>query len=104
MLYAGFRVTPAPGQGPILLPQVARLNKLVQKHGAKPIANFVVGVGQNQGDQIHIFAYKDWAAFGAAGEALQADAEWLQFLADVATKVSSISSSVLQPTPESGLQ
>ena len=104
MIYAGFRVSPAPGQGPALLPQVARLNKIVQKNGGKPIANFIVGVGQNSGDHIHIFAYKDWAAFGAAGEALQADQEWLAFLADVGTKVGSVSSSVLQPTPESGLQ
>ena len=104
MIYAGFRVTPAPGQGLMLLAQVARLNTIVKKHGAKPIANFVVGLGQNSGDHIHLFAYNDWAAFGAAGEALQADPEWQQFLAEVGTKVSSISSSMLQPAPESALQ
>ena len=104
MLYAGFRVTPAPGQGPLLLPHVARMNKIVEKNGGKPVANFVVGIGQNQGDHIHLFAYKDWAAFGASGEALQADPEWVQFLAEVGTQVGSVSSNVLQPTPESGLQ
>jgi len=104
MIYARFQVIPAPGQGPALLAEVGKFNKLVQKHGGKPVANFSVAVGQGQGDHVHVFAYQDWAAFGAAGEALQADPEWLQFLAGVATKVAAVNSAVLSPTPESGLQ
>ena len=104
MIYAGFRVIPGPGQGPALLSEIAKFNKLVAKHGGKPVANFVVGVGQGQGEHAHLFAYADLAAFGAAGEALQADPEWQQFLAGVAGKVASVNSTIFQPTPESGLQ
>lgn len=36
MIYAGFRVTPGPGQGLALMPLVARVNELVSKHGSHP--------------------------------------------------------------------
>ena len=105
MIYGGFRVTATPGQALYLAQQVPKFNKLVGKHGGKPVANFVVAVGgQGTNDHVHLFAYKDWAAYGAAGDALQADTEWQQFLAEVGTKVASVSSSVLIPLPESGLQ
>ena len=105
MIYAGVRVTPAPGQGLALLPYVARINEFVGKHGGKPIANFAVAVGgPGTGDHWHIFGYQDWAAFGAAGEALQADPEWLKMLAETGPKVASVSFSILQPLPESAIQ
>jgi len=105
MIYMGVRVTPGPGQGPALLPTVARLNELVTKHGGKPTANFAVAVGgPGSGDNVHIFGYQDWAAYGAAGEALQADPEWQKFLAENGPKVASVSLSILQPLPESAIQ
>ena len=105
MLYLGIRVTPTAGNGPALLPNTARLNEFVTKHGGKPIANFVVAVGgPGSGDHLHIFAYQDWAAYGAASEALQADPEWQKFLSETGTLVASVGISLLQPLPESGLQ
>ncbi len=105
MIYLGVRVTPAPGQALALLPYVARINEFVTKHGGKATANFAVAIGgQGSGDHVHLFAYQDWAAYGAAAEALQADAEWLKMLADTGTMVASVSLSVLQPLPESALQ
>lgn len=104
MIYAAFRIVSTPGQAAFLAQQVAKFNKIIAKHGGKAVANFVVGVGQGQGDHVHLFAYKDWAAFGASGDALQADPEWLQFLGEAGTKVASVSSSILAPLPESGLQ
>src|SRR3989304_2185183 len=70
MIYAGFRVTPGPGQGLALMPLVARVNQLVSKHGGKPIANFAVAFGgPGSGDHIHIFGYQAWAAVRASGPA-----------------------------------
>ena len=105
MLYMGVRVTPTAGQGPALLPTTARLNEFVAKHGGKPIANFAIAVGgPGSGDYVHIFGYQDWAAYGAASEALPADPDWVKFLADNGTLVASVGISILQPLPESGLQ
>ena len=105
MLYLGVRVTPTAGKGPALLPNTARVNEFVTKHGGKAIANFAVAVGgPGSGDYVHIFAYQDWAAYGAASEALQADPEWQKFLADTGTMVASVSISILQPLPESAIQ
>lgn len=105
MIYGGFRVTPGPGQGPALLPYVARVNQIVAKHGGKPIANFAVAVGgPGSGDHIHIFGYADWAAFGAAGLSLQADPDWQKLIAEVGPKISGIASSILQPLPDSPMQ
>jgi len=105
MIYAGFRVTPGPGQGLALMPLVARVNQLVSKHGGKPIANFAVAFGgPGSGDHIHIFGYQDWAAVGASGEALQADPDWQKLIAETGPKIASLASSILQPMPGSPLQ
>ncbi len=105
MIYAGFRVTPGPGQGLALVQYIDRLNKMVSKHGGKPIANFAVAVGgSGTGDHIHIYGYADWAAFGKSGEALQADPDWVKFIAETGPKVAGLSSSILQPLPGSALQ
>ena len=105
MIFGGFRITPAPGQGPALLATVARVNKIVEKHGGKTIANFAVAFGgPGAGDQLYIYGYEDWAALGASGELLQADPEWQQLIAENGTKIGSLSSSILQPLPESPIQ
>ena len=105
MIFGGFRITPAPGQGPALLATVGQVNKIVEKHGGKPIANFAVAFGgPGAGDHLYIFGYKDWAALGAAGELLQADPEWQQLIEENGTKIATLSSSILQPLPESPIQ
>ena len=102
MIYEGVRISGAPGAD--LSPHTAQFNKLVEKHGGKAIANFIVTVGQGTNDFVHIFAFKDWAAYGAAGDGLNADPEWLQLLAESGTKVGAISNALMTPLPESGLK
>lgn len=47
---------------------MADYNQLMALEGGKPVANFVVRVGAGTGDQVHLFACEDMAAYAAAVE------------------------------------
>ena len=104
MIYVGIRVTPTPGQGAALAEAVSPYLKIVQKHGGKPIGVWNVAVGQGWGDYVYLQSYEDIGAYGKATEAIQTDAEWQQLMAKYGPGIASVTVSLLQPLPESGLQ
>lgn len=104
MVYFGYQVSPAPGKRDDLIEANARFKKVIESHGGKAIASFQVAIGQGDGDLIYLIAYDDLAAAGAAGEALENDPDYQAIRSATEPMIASVSSSFLQPLPESGLQ
>ncbi len=104
MIYVQVRIKCTPDGGAVLQKEMAEYNKLMAHEGGTPIANFVVRVGSGTGDQVHLFAYDDMAAYAAAMDKMTGDAKWAAFLKRVGSVASSVDISILRPLPESGLQ
>ena len=104
MIYVQVRIKCTPDGGKLLQQEMAEYNRLMAHDGGQPIANFVVRVGAGTGEQVHLFAYADMAAYAAAMDNMTNDAEWAAFLGRVGSIASSVDLSILKPLPESGLQ
>ncbi|MGI9288351.1 MAG: NIPSNAP family protein [Pseudomonadales bacterium] len=104
MIYVQVHLKGAPGGFQNLQNEIGEYNRLMTKEGGKPIANFVVRVGEGTGDQVHLFAYDDMAAYAAAMDKMGSDPEWQAFLGRVGSLASGVDLSILRPLPESGLR
>jgi hypothetical protein len=104
MIYVQVHIKSTPDGFRKLQRELAEYNLLMARDGGKPIANFVVRIGNGTGDQVHLFAYPDMAAYAAAMDRMSEDAEWRDFLNRVGTIASSVDIRILKPLPESGLQ
>jgi hypothetical protein len=76
----------------------------VEKNGGKPVGAWRVAIGQGWGDYLYVHSYDDMAALGKATQATMTDPEFQQLMARVGSQIASVTTSVLQPLPESGLQ
>lgn len=104
MIYVQVHLRGAPGGFQSLQSEIGEYNRLMTKEGGKPIANFVIRVGKGTGDQVHLFAYDDMAAYATAMDKMGSDPEWQTFLERVGSFASSVDLSILRSLPESGLQ
>ncbi len=104
MIYVQIHLKVTPEGFHALQDEIGEYNRLMTQEGGKPVGNFVVRVGQGTGDQIHLFAYEDMAAYASAMDKMAVDPEWHAFLARVGSFTSSVDLTVLRPLPESGLQ
>lgn len=104
MIYVQVRIKVTPGGFNALQQEMAEYNRLMAQDGGKPVGNFLVRVGEGTGDQIHLFAYDDMAAYAAAMDRMTGDPDWQAFLERVGTFSSSVDLTILKPLPESGLQ
>jgi hypothetical protein len=104
MVYSGIRVVPTAGQGAALAEAVKPYLKIVEKHGGKPVGAWRVAIGQGWGDYLYVHSYDDMAALGKATEATVADPEFQQLMSRIGSQIASVTTSVLQPLPESSLQ
>jgi hypothetical protein len=101
MVYFGHQVSPAPGKRDDLVDANTRFNNVIETHGGKAIASFQVAIGQGDGNLIYLIAHDDMAAASAAGEALENDPGYQAIRKATAPMIASVSSSLLQPLPES---
>jgi len=103
-IYVGTQVSPTPGNLPALLAEGERYNALVEKLGGTPIGGWTVTLGEGQGTLALLVSYPDLAAYEAATQKSQTDADFVKFLADVGPLVAGLNSAVYTPTPASQLQ
>lgn len=103
-IYVGTQVSPTPGNLQALLAEGARYNKLVEKIGGTPIGGWTVALGEGQGTLALLVSYPDLAAYQAATEKAQTDAEFVKFVADLGPLISSMNSAIYTPAPTSPLQ
>jgi hypothetical protein len=104
MIYVQVRVKATPDGFERLQKEASEYNRLMAQDGAKPIANFVVRIGDGTGDQIHLFAYDDMNAYAQAVEKMGSDPQWQEFLGRVGPYSANVDLSILRPLPSSGLQ
>jgi len=104
MIYVQVRIKVTPDGFNRLQQEMGEYNRLMARDGGRPVANFVVRVGNGTGDQIHLFAYDDMAAYAAAMDKMTSDPGWHDFLQRVGTFSSTVDLTVLKPLPESELQ
>jgi hypothetical protein len=104
MIYVQVHIKVSPGGFTALQKEMGEYNRLMTKDGGKPVANFVVRVGEGTGDQIHLFAYSDMAAYAAAMDKMTTDPEWQDFLQRVGSFSTSVDLAILKPLAESQLQ
>lgn len=104
MIYVQVRIQCTPEGGLVLQREMGEYNRLMVRDGGKPVGNFVVRIGAGTGDQVHLFAYEDMAAYAAAMEKMASDEQWSAFLGRVGVVASRVDISILRPLPESELQ
>ncbi len=103
-IYVGTQVSPTPGNLQALLAEGERYNELVEKIGGTPVGGWTVALGEGQGTLALLVSYPDLAAYQAATEKAQTDAEFVKFIADLGPLVAGMSSAVYTPAPTSRLQ
>ncbi|RLC57235.1 MAG: hypothetical protein DRI30_04580 [Chloroflexi bacterium] len=103
-IYVGTQVSPTPGNLQALLAEGERYNKLVEKIGGTPIGGWTIAMGEGQGTLALLVSYPDLAAYQAATEKAQTDAEFVQFIADTGPLIAAMNSAVYTPAPTSALQ
>jgi hypothetical protein len=104
MVYFRYQIVPAPGQREALIETNASFRKIIESAGGKSVASFRVAIGQGDGNLIYLIAYEDMAAATAAGEALERHPEYQALRKKTEPMTASVSSTLLQPLPDSGLQ
>ena len=103
-IYVGTQVSPTPGNLQALLAEGERYNKLVEKIGGTPIGGWTIALGEGQGTLALLVSYPDLAAYQAATEKAQTDAEFVKFAADMGPLIAAMNSAVYTPAPTSRLQ
>ncbi len=103
-IYVGTQVSPTPGNLQALLAEGERYNKLVEKIGGTPIGGWTISLGEGQGTLALLVSYPDLAAYQAATEKAQTDAEFVKFVADTGPLIAGMNSAVYTPAPTSQLQ
>lgn len=104
MIVFGYQIRPMPGKGEELAQKNAACRKIVERHGGTAIGSFRVSVGADEGSLVYFLGHESMAKAEAIGEAIEKDSEWKKIMAETEPLTLSVTSSLLQPLPDSAVQ